>query len=124
MRASAVLGRALIAAILLAAGLYAGDDLWVRYRLAHKRARDPLDEVTFYYATALKSGRVEVFYDQPGREVCVHAIFAHLGYRPCWYAGRSHVRMASRAGEASPPRAAGAGVTGSGAARSGTEKAT
>jgi len=53
MRASAVLGRALIAAILLAAGLYAGDDLWVRYRLAHKSARDPLDEVTFYYATAL-----------------------------------------------------------------------
>jgi hypothetical protein len=113
-----MLRRALIAAALLLAGLYAGDDVWVRYRLAHKGTRDPLGEVTFYYATALKSGRVEVFYDQPGREVCVRALFPHLGYRPCWYAGRSHVRIASRG---SPARAI---ATGSAAARSGAGRAT
>ncbi len=95
MRASSVARRALAAAALLGALLYAGDDLWARYRLAHARPGDPLDEVTFYYAARLKSGRVEIYYDQPGREACVRSIFPHFGYRPCWYAGRSGVRLAA-----------------------------
>jgi hypothetical protein len=71
--------------------LYVGDDLSVRYRLGHAKDGDPLEEVTYYDATMLKNGRVEVFYDQPQTEVCVHALFPHMGHSPCWYATRHTV---------------------------------
>lgn len=96
-RALFLLRRLLIGSLVLLAVLYIGDDLSVRYRMAHARSGDPLDEVTFYYATLLKNGRVEVFYDQPQTEVCVHALFPHLGYGPCWYAHRSTVRRVAGA---------------------------
>lgn len=72
--------------------LYVGDDLSVRYRMAHRKDSDPFEGVTYYYATPLKNGRVEVFYDQPQTEVCVHALFPHLGHGPCWYVTRHTVR--------------------------------
>ena len=83
--------------LLLGAGalllvLYVGDSVAVRYRMARTASGGPLDEVTFYYATLLKNGRVQVFYDQPQTEVCIHALFPQLGYRPCWYAHRENVR--------------------------------
>ena len=90
-----VAGRALLAIAAGAALVWGGEDLWVRQRLAHHTEGDPLDEVRFYYAARLKSGRVEIYYDQPGTEVCVRAVFPHLGHRPCWYARRSPVRIAS-----------------------------
>jgi hypothetical protein len=92
-RALFVLRWLLIGAGVLLVALYAGDSLAVRYRMAHAKTGDPLDETTFYYATLLKNGRIQVFYDQPQTEVCVHALFPHLGYRPCWYAHRSSVRQ-------------------------------
>ena len=95
-RASFILRRFLLGSVVLLGGLYVGDDLSVRYRMAHARAGEPLDEATFYYATVLKNGRLEVFYDQPQTEVCVHALFPHLGYHPCWYARRSNVRRIAR----------------------------
>ena len=50
------------------------------------------ETLTFYYATQLKNGRVQVYYDQPQTEVCVRAVFPHGGRRPCWYARREPVR--------------------------------
>ena len=47
------------------------------------------------YATTLKNGKLEIFYNQPQTEVCIHAIFPHAGYRPCWYATRNTVRTVS-----------------------------
>ena len=73
---------ALIAAAAVGAVAWGGEDVWVRQRLAHRTEGDPLEEVRFYYAARLKSGRVEVYYDQPGTEVCVRAVFPHLGHRP------------------------------------------
>ena len=87
-----ILGRTLIGLAVLLGALYAGDALFVRYRMAHEKDGDPLGQVTYYIATMLKNGRVEVFYDQPQIEVCVHALFPHLGYRPCWYVTRHTVR--------------------------------
>jgi hypothetical protein len=86
-----LLRRLLIGALAMLAILYVGDDLSVRHRMAHRKNGNPLEEVTYYYATMLKNGRVEVFYDQPETEVCVHALFPHLGHRPCWYATRHTV---------------------------------
>jgi hypothetical protein len=82
----------LIAVGVVLLALYAGDYLTVRYRMARARPGEPLEEVTFYYATLLKNGRVQVFYDQPQTEVCVHALFPQLGYRPCWYSHQHNVR--------------------------------
>lgn len=77
------------------AGLYLSDWVWIEYRLGHPTGADALGTVTFYYATMLKNGRLEVFYSQPQSEVCVYSLFPHAGYRPCWYAGRSKVRTVS-----------------------------
>jgi hypothetical protein len=85
-------GRLLIGVVAALAILYLGDDLSVRYRMARRSAADPIEEITFYYATTLKNGWVEVFYGQPRRTVCAHALFPHLGHGPCWFVGRSPVR--------------------------------
>ena len=83
----------LVAVVAAVAILYAADDLIVRYRLAHRRANDPLEEVRTYYAARLKNGKVEIFYDAPQIEACVHSVFPHFGYRPCWYVRRATVKM-------------------------------
>jgi hypothetical protein len=52
-----------------------------------------LGSVTYYYASATKSGRAEVYFDQPQTEVCAHSLFPHSGYSPCWYSNRkSNIR--------------------------------
>jgi hypothetical protein len=51
--------------------------------------------VTFYVATPLKNGKLDIFYDQPQTEVCVYSLLPHAGYRPCWYAARQTVRTIS-----------------------------
>ena len=85
----------LLAAALSFLGVYASDYVWTEYRMGHDTAGQALGNVTFYYATVLKSGRTEIFYDQPQTEVCVQALFPHSGYRPCWYAVKSRVRIVS-----------------------------
>ena len=90
-RARLIIGWVLLSFLVLLGVVYLLDDLSVWYRTA--TAKDGLlDEVTFYYATALKNGRVEVFYDQPQTEACLHALFPHLGLSPCWYVARRTVR--------------------------------
>ena len=78
--------------------VYVADALAVRFRM-------PLDEVTIYYATRLKNGKVEIFRDTPQRELCVRALFPHLGHAPCWYLRRQAVRLVGRRreGDGHPP---------------------
>jgi hypothetical protein len=75
--------------------VYAADYAWSEYRLGHASGADALGTLTFYYATMLKNGKLEIFYNQPQTEVCIYAIFPHAGYRPCWYAARNKVRTVS-----------------------------
>jgi hypothetical protein len=84
--------RVLIVALLLLTALYAADSLRVWLRQAGASGGDVLGAVTFYIAVRLKSGKTEIYYDQPQTEICVRALFPHDGYRPCWYAGRERVR--------------------------------
>jgi hypothetical protein len=86
-----------IGAVLIAlAGLvYAGDFVWFEFRIHNAKPNDPLETVTFFYATGVKGGKVEVFYDQPQTQICVHSIFPHQGYKPCWRFNRSHVQLIS-----------------------------
>lgn len=81
--------------IALAALLYASDFAWFEYRMRNVKPNNPLETVTFYYATAMKNGKVEIFYDQPQAQTCVHSIFPHRGYTPCWRLNRSGIQRIS-----------------------------
>jgi hypothetical protein len=85
----------LIVAVVFPAAAYLCDSLWVQYRVRNPNAGDAFGAVTFYYATPLKSGRVEIFFDQPQTEVCVHSLFPHAGHRPCWLVAPNHVKTVS-----------------------------
>jgi hypothetical protein len=45
-------------------------------------------QVRRYYAMPLKGGKTE--YGDAGveDETCIHSMFPHLGFAPCWYASR------------------------------------
>lgn len=81
----------LIAALALLALVYAGDYLYVRYRIARHQPGDPFDVVTIQptYAIAQKDGRVEIVVGDPETQPCVHSLFAHFGLTPCWYLKRT-----------------------------------
>jgi hypothetical protein len=68
--------------------VYLADALLLRFRMANGPGQ-PLEATTVYLATRLKSGKLEIFSDQPQTEVCAHALFPHFGYRPCWYLRRT-----------------------------------
>ena len=77
--------RLALAVVLLAALTYAGDYLAVRMRMASDRAPFDTMEIQRLLAIRLKSGRYEIMLDDPEMQRCVHALFPHLGYQPCWY---------------------------------------
>jgi hypothetical protein len=90
-RVIALAKRALIIAALAVVLVYLGDWAWVA-RQPHEAPADPAFEaLTYWLATPLKTGRIEVFYDQPQTEICVRALFPHFGRRPCWYARRQRI---------------------------------
>jgi hypothetical protein len=84
--------RILLAAMALLAVAYGSDYLWLRYRILNPMMGDAFGSVIYYDSTTTKNGKVEVFFDQPQTEMCVHSIFPHLGDRPCWYASRRTVK--------------------------------
>jgi len=79
-----VLRRIVVGVFVFCALLYAGDYAAVRFR------RNPTGTVQVqpYYAVPLKDGKTEFMFLDPQNEVCVHSLFPHLGYRPCWYVSR------------------------------------
>ncbi len=83
-----LLKRILVFATLLAAAVYAGDYILIRYRIAKNRDPYGVVRIRRYYAVTLKNGKPEYFFDQPTDQTCIHALFPHLGYEPCWYLAR------------------------------------
>lgn len=77
-------GAALVVCLAL---VWLGDYLSVRNRMGHKTATDPVQTITFQpvYAIARKDGKSEFDFGDPQNATCVHSIFPHLGYNPCWY---------------------------------------
>jgi hypothetical protein len=72
---------------------YAGDYARIRYKVATKR--DPFGSVKVYryYAVAEKARKTEYVFDREETETCVHSLFPHLGYNPCWYLARHTQRQ-------------------------------
>ena len=79
--------------LLLIAGLalaYAGDSVWFRVRLIHRKPADPLESFTGPRILAIpeKGGKTSYEIDQQNPEqtvTCVHSVFPHAGFAPCWY---------------------------------------
>jgi hypothetical protein len=76
------------AMVLFALVAYAGDYVWVWYRVS--KHLNPFATVTIqpYYAIHQKNGKTEYDFAPPESQLCVHSLFPHLGYSPCWYVKR------------------------------------
>jgi len=63
---------------------YLGDTLLLRLR------SQPLGVVVIqrYDAIPEKNGKTEFAFEPPISQPCVHALFPHQGYLPCWYLRR------------------------------------
>jgi len=73
--------------------LYISDYALIRYRMAKNRS--PLGTVTVqrYYAVPQKNRKTEFYFDQPQDQSCIHSLFPHFGYSPCWYLNRKRVKQ-------------------------------
>jgi hypothetical protein len=85
--------RVLIAIPVILAMLYVGDYAWLKLRMRYSQFGPAFGTVQFYLATPTKSGREEIFFDQPQTETCVHSLFPQLAYRPCWYVSGKTIRV-------------------------------
>jgi hypothetical protein len=87
------LERLLIGLLLLVAAVYLVDYISVRHRAAAQKQGDPFDAVTYPHLLEIpqKGNRVEYALDAQSpmmSEACVHSLFPHSGYLPCWYVNR------------------------------------
>ena len=104
MGPKAVLKLVVLIVVASAALLYAGDFAWFEYRVLKPKPNDPFETLTVHYATDVKGGKVEVF-EEPQLQTCIHSIFPHRGYRPCWRFNRSGiVRVSMRLKRMTGPR--------------------
>jgi hypothetical protein len=85
------LKRVLIAVAFVIVVSYGCDYLWIQWRMRGPDTSKALDNVTFYYSTTLKSGKSQIFFDQPQTEICARSLYPQLGHRPCWYARRNNI---------------------------------
>jgi hypothetical protein len=70
--------------------VYAADSLYVRVRMMHPMPADPFESLQSLRVLAIpeKNGKTEYEVDpqNPDQTVtCVHSLFPHSGYSPCWY---------------------------------------
>ncbi len=82
------LTRIVLAIVLLAMLTYAGDYFSVRFRMAYHRDPFGTMEIQRLFVIRLKNGKREFMQDDPETQTCVHALFAQLGYTPCWFLAR------------------------------------
>lgn len=64
------------------------DYAFFRVRVAAKWNPYGTVTVNHYDAVAKKNGKTELIFDPPRPWTCVHALFPHAGWLPCWYLSR------------------------------------
>jgi len=82
--------RILVGALTALVVLYTGDYLSVRVRMMHPRPADPFESIKSLRVLAIpeKNGKTEYEVDAQNPEqtvTCVHSLFPHSGFSPCWY---------------------------------------
>ena len=85
--------RIIYALLMLLAVAYGYDYASVRRRMSAKNPGDPFDVVTYPHLLAIpqKGNKVEYALDAQSpmeSDPCVHSLFPHYGYTPCWYVQR------------------------------------
>jgi hypothetical protein len=85
-----LLKRIFIVVVAAFALVYAGDYIWFRIRMIHPKPGDPLETLTAARVLAIpeKGNKTSYEIDQqnPVQNVtCIHSLFPHSGYSPCWY---------------------------------------
>ena len=88
-----VLKQITLITVALLAILYMYDGLSVRRRMNAPKQGDPFDVVVYPRVLEIphKGNRVEYALDAQSpmeSETCVHSLFPHFGYSPCWYVNR------------------------------------
>ncbi len=88
------LNRVLYALLMLLAVAYGYDYASVRRRMSAQKPGDPFDVVTYPHILAIpeKGNKVEYALDAQSpmkSDPCVHSLFPHFGYTPCWYVLRN-----------------------------------
>ena len=82
--------RSLVGAVATFAILFIADYLYVSVRMFHPKPADPFESIKALRVLAIpeKNGKTsyEVDAQNPEQTVtCVHSLFPHSGYSPCWY---------------------------------------
>jgi len=88
--ASILAKRVLLSVVLVLGLLYGNDFLYVRIRMLHPKPADPFESLKTLRILAIpeKNGKIEYEADAQYPEqtvTCVHSLFPHYGYSPCWY---------------------------------------
>jgi hypothetical protein len=88
--ASILAKRIFFATLATLALAYAGDYLYLRVRMLHTKPADPFESIKTLRVLAIpeKNGKTEYEVDAQNPEqtvTCVHSLFPHMGYSPCWY---------------------------------------
>ena len=71
--------------------LYAGDYASAKFRPPGNRETLGSVDVRVMWAIKLKNGRIDYQFGDVETQPCLHAIFPHLGYTPCWYLTRHKI---------------------------------
>jgi hypothetical protein len=82
--------RILIATVLAVVLLYLGDAASVQLRNIHSHPTDPFESLTAPRILAIPENNGKIAYEpdiqQPNQTItCVHSLFPHSGFSPCWY---------------------------------------
>jgi hypothetical protein len=85
--------RLIYAVILLFALAYGYDYASVRRRMSAQKQGDPFDVITYPHLLEIPQKGNKVDYELDANsptesESCVHSLFPHFGYTPCWYLQR------------------------------------
>ena len=85
-----IIPKIVYAVLLLIALTYVYDFSSVRHRMSAQKPGDPFDTVSYPHLLAIpvKGNKVDYELDAVNpikTDPCVHSIFPHYGYTPCWY---------------------------------------
>lgn len=96
-RITPVIKRILVAAAATLAIAYLCDYASVRMRMRKPSANDPFEVLTIRQVLKIshkggfaEDGGFDLIPQDPQNQTCVHALFPHSGYDPCWYVSRQN----------------------------------
>ena len=85
-----ILRKIVLAVVVLLVVTYAVDYAQLRYCVWRNANPFGTVQVEKYYAVHEKNNRVEYMFPYESNDQnCVHALFPHMGYSPCWYLNRN-----------------------------------